>query len=553
MKSICFVRFPARARRFVSSVGLAVGLLAWPAGTGYAAADFTVNIVAMGAQPDGSTDSTAAIQKAIDACHDRGGGKVIIPAGRFLTGTLQLRDNVTLHFQTAGVLLGAPQLDAYRNLDPFKEGLGVDVGYALIAAIDVKNIGLEGDGVIDGQGRILANAQIRRGDKNWGRRPFLVQLVRCSGVTLEGLRLQNSGAWTLHMFQCRDVTADDLHINSHGLPHNDGIDIDSCQNVQVKDCDIMSGDDALCFKTTSVVPCRSIQVTGCTFDTGESAIKMGTESLANFEDIQISNCRVLLAHEGGIKLFSVDGGCVQNVTISDIDMSNATIPIMVRLGARLKTFRPGDPKQEVGAIRNVTLRNITAKNSSLVGVLLTGIPGHPIENLTLSHVTIEMPGGGSWEEGQEKLAENESAYPEISMFGDRMPTPGVYARHVRGLTVDDFTLNLGYADLRPALLCLDGQDVRFSSWRTNGNLEADIPIRFESVRHALVSGFKLQDDAAAFVSVSGKDSAAIQLDNNNLEAGTLPAQLDDDVSKTAVESVKGCEATSDAKPAKAPL
>jgi hypothetical protein len=315
------------------------------------------------------------------------------------------------------------------------------------------------------------------------------------------------------------------------------MDIDSCQKVRVKDCDIVSGDDALCFKTTSIVPCQDIQISGCTVSTGESAIKMGTESLANFENIQISNCRVRVASEGGIKLISVDGSHLQNVTISDIEMANTTLPIMIRLGSRLKTFRPGDPKQDVGTIRNVTLRNITAKSSNLVGILITGIPGHSIENLTLSHIELNLPGGGSWEEGQERLEEKESAYPEVSMFGNRIPTSGVYARHVRGLNIDHLTLNLASPDMRPALLCLDGQDVHFSNWTTNGNLQADIPVRLESVQHAVFSGFDLRADEAFFLSVIGKDSSGIRLEKNQLGPTALPAQIADDVDKSAVESL----------------
>lgn len=514
--------------------GLAVCALLLAMGQGHAAT-FSLSILDTGAVADGTTDNTAAIQKAIDDCHAHSGGEVVVPAGRFLTGTLQLRDNVTLRFQTDSVLLGIPQLAAYRNLDPFKEGLGIDVGYALITAVDAKNIGLVGDGTIDGQGRILANTQIRSGDKSWGRRPFLIQLVRCAGVTVRGLHLQNSAAWTFHMFQCSDVTVEKLGINSHGLPHNDGMDIDSCRNVRVKDCDIVSGDDALCFKTTSIVPCQDIQISGCTVSTGESAIKMGTESLANFENIQISNCRVRVASEGGIKLISVDGSHLQNVAISDIEMANTTLPIMIRLGSRLKTFRPGDPKQDVGTIKNVTLRNITAKSSSLVGILITGIPGHPIENLTLSHIELNMPGGGSWEEGQERLEEKAAAYPEVSMFGNRIPTSGVYARHVRGLAIDHLTLNLASPDMRPALLCLDGQDVHFSDWTTNGNLQADIPVRLESVQHAVFSGFDLRADEAFFLSVIGKDSSGIRLQKNQLGPTALPAQIAGDVDKSAVE------------------
>ncbi len=151
------------------------------------AADF--DITKYGAVGDGKTLNTTFIQKAIDECTKSGGGKVIFPAGIYLSGTIELKDNVTLHFNKDSRLLGSIDLEQYRNLDPFTEGLGIDVGWALLVAVDAKNIGIEGEGAIDGQGSKLKAEHIlkdtRPEGQRWGRRPFLVRIVRCTGVTVK--------------------------------------------------------------------------------------------------------------------------------------------------------------------------------------------------------------------------------------------------------------------------------------------------------------------------------------------------------------------------------
>lgn len=501
-----------------------------------ARAALNLDVTARGARPSGSTDATGAIQAAIDECHAAGGGEVLVPAGRFLIGTLELRDNVTLRLARGAVLAGSLRLSDYRNLDPFNDGLGVAVGSALIAAVGASNIGIVGEGAIDGRGREIAGIQIRGGDKDWGRRPFLLRLVRCSHVTVRGVSLLNSGAWTFHLFQCRDVAAEGLRIRSRGLPHNDGIDIDSCQEVRIAGCDIDSGDDALCLKTTSLTPCRGIDISGCRIKTGEAAIKFGTESAADFRDVRVTHCEVEDAREGGIKLFSVDGAHLENVLISDVRMNETVLPIMIRLGARLKVFRKGQPPQPIGTIRNVTIRDVTASRSAQIGVLISGIPGHPVENVTLADVDLQMPGGGSWEQGQARLEELEPAYPEVSMFGSRMPTPGLYARHVRGLSAERVRLRLVDSDLRPALVCQDGADVRFADWQADDNLDADVPVRLDSVRGARVTGFRLPPKAAVFASVLGADSRDIVLGDNLLGPETAPWIADDGAPAGAVRN-----------------
>src|SRR5688572_5158616 len=301
------------------------------------ATDF--DVTKFGALGDGKTLNTTFIQAAIDACTKSGGGKVFFPAGIYLSATIELKDNVTLHFKKDSRLLGSIDLEQYRNLDPFTEGLGIDVGWALLVAVDAKNIGIEGEGAIDGQGSKLKAEHIlndtRSEGQRWGRRPFLVRIVRCNGVTVKDITLNYAAAWTSHYFQSRNIQIENVKIVSVGVAHNDGIGIDGCQDVRIKNCDVVSGDDALVFKTTSSkMACKNIVVSGMRLKSHQAGIKMGTESMAAFEDIKISDCHIYDTRNGGIKLFSVDGAHLRNVEITDIVMDNVRTPMLFRLGSR---------------------------------------------------------------------------------------------------------------------------------------------------------------------------------------------------------------------------
>jgi polygalacturonase len=197
-----------------------------------------VDVTKYGAKGDSVTLNTAVIQHAIDDCNRTGGGKVFFPAGKYLSGTIVLKNNVTLELQKNAVILGSTNVEHYFNPDPFKDGLGVDVGWALVAAVDAKNVGIEGEGSIDGQGSKLKAEQIktdlRPEGQRWGRRPFLLRIVRCTGVSVKGVTLFYSAAWTSHYFQSTNVDIEGVKIMSRGVAHNDGIDIDGCQDVRIK-------------------------------------------------------------------------------------------------------------------------------------------------------------------------------------------------------------------------------------------------------------------------------------------------------------------------------
>jgi polygalacturonase len=486
-----------------------------------------VNITKYGAKADSTTLNTVPIQKAIDYCNRSGGGKVIIPAGKFLSGTIVLKNNVTLQLNKGAVILGSTNVDDYKNMDPFADGLGIDVGWALLVAVDAKNIGIEGEGRIDGQGSKLKAQQIltdtRPESQRWGRRPFLVRIVRCDGVTVKGVTLNYAGAWTSHYFQSRHIRIEDVKIVSVGVAHNDGIDMDGSQDVVIKNCDIVSGDDALCFKTTSsTMACRNIVVSGLRLKSNQGAIKMGTESMAPFENIKISNCYIYNTTNGGIKLLTVDGAHLRNVEISNIVMDNVKTPMLFRLGSRLSVFRKGkDTKQQTGTFENVVVRNVKAKAADSAqlkpasGILITGVPGHYITNLTLENIDIELAGGGTAENARQVVPEAIDQYPEVKTFGPRVPAYGIWARHVKGLKLNKVKFTLKNNDVRPAFICEDGKDIQLNKWKLAETNGAQAILRLENVDGANISNVEAKGTADAFVRVEGGNSNSVKVSKAN--------------------------------------
>jgi polygalacturonase len=419
-----------------------------------AAPEVLMDATTRGVIGDGATLNTSTIGAAIDSLSAHGGGVLTFPAGRYVTGTIQLKDNVRLRLADQAVLLGSHNPADYRNLDPFTDGTGSKLGYALITAIGASHVGIEGTGVIDGQGKALKAAQA-----HYTIRPFLIRWEHCTDVNVRDVHLTDPGAWTMQFFQCSKVIAERVNIRSAAshLVNNDGIDIDSSDGVAITDCDIESGDDAICVKATSPKASNNLTITGCTLKTRCNGIKLGTESLGDFSHIQASHCRLHDIGLAGIALYSVDGAQLHDVAISDLEIDGVAVPISVRLGARLKTFRPGDQARPIGTLRDVTIENIHAIGARQIGLLINGIPDHPVEALHLKNIDITLAGGGKAEQAEVKLPEKEAAYPEMSMFGKTMPAFGAYLRHVNGVTCDHVTLSVTHADARPVVSLIDVQ------------------------------------------------------------------------------------------------
>ncbi|WP_366185993.1 glycoside hydrolase family 28 protein [Flavobacterium ovatum] len=438
-----------------------------------------------GAKGDNNTLNTKAIQSAIDACNQAGGGTVLIEDGIYISGTLLLKDNVTLKVENNTTLLGSDNPNDYISIDPFVDATGQLRGKCLVGAIDVKNIGIIGKGTIDGRGELFTPKKVEETLKRIGEkeklsqldlkesalydggkvkkfdRPFLVRLVRSSTILLKDIHLRQPAAWTLHIFQCNNFVVDKIDIHSHANQNNDAIDIDSSTNGLIKNCTIDSGDDAICFKTTSPKPTQNIKVLNCKIKSEWGAIKFGTESMGDFRDITVKDCFIHDTRGGGIKILSVDGANINNVLIDNIKMENVEMPIFIRLGERGLVYRDA-PKQPVGTINNVVISNINAVSRKLedcrikptVGFFFTGTPNHKIGNIKLKNIKISLPGGGTEKDSEIIVPENELQYPEFTKLG-AVPAFGMYARHIEKLETKNIHFSLQNSDKRKEIVLED--------------------------------------------------------------------------------------------------
>jgi len=439
------------------------------------------DVTQFGAVGDGATLNTAAIQAAVDAAAAAGGGDVVFPAGRFLTGTIYLKNNVHLRLTPGTVILGSTNLADYP-LTPCAYPSRSD-SYTLRALIwgeGLTNVGLSGPGTIDGQGaafsgnvatpeEVAAAARLHgpegryEPNKVYLNRPYLIRLISCSHVRIENLTLRNSAMWMQHYLDCEFLTLRGLDVFNHVAANNDMIDVDGCRNVVISDCIGDTDDDALTLKSTGARPTEHVVVTNCILSSHCNAIKAGTESAGGFKDIAISNCVVRRSRvtepragraEGlaGIALEIVDGGALERVAISNIVIEGTTAPLFMRLGNRARPPKAADPKPPVGTFRDVAISNIVATGASPMGCAFAGLPGHPIENITLSNIRIRFAGGGSFDAAE--VPEVEDKYPESTMFGP-LPAFGFYFRHARNIKLRDIDLTTATPDPRPAIACED--------------------------------------------------------------------------------------------------
>ncbi len=446
-----------------------------------------IDITDLGAINDGQTLNTAVIQKAIDQCHTEGGGTVLIPAGRFLTGSVELKSNVELHVARGATLLGSTNPDDFPFLDKGKIANRMHVGgyTALIHALEAENIAITGKGVIDGQDAWLRLKEGPKSHKYSCTRNLL--FFSCKKIRVTDVTLQNAGFWMQNYFNCDDVLIHGIRVWNQHRPCNDGIDLDGCRRVTISDCIIDADDDALCFKSESYIPCEDITITNCVLSSFCSAIKMGTGSMGGFKNITISNCAIKPSENrkplykrrppggrSGVSLEIVDGGVMENISVDNLVMRGITVPIFIRLGNRGAKPEPDAPAPPVGQLRNVSLSNIVAYDTGVMGSSVTGLPGHCAENITLRNIQIFPRSGVKAGDYMTDVDEMEKSYPDGDMWGN-LPACGLYIRHVRGLQLDGFRLHLTEADDRVPIWADDVQNLRISQAWVTGEFNKDKP------------------------------------------------------------------------------
>jgi polygalacturonase len=402
---------------------------------------------------DGITLTTEALQKAINDCAAGGGGIVSLPAGKYLTGTIILRNNVTLNLEKDAVILGSGNVADYPDKGRRK---------ALVFAENVSNIALTGEGEINGNGSMFIQ------ENNAPDRPTLIQFFDCKQVSVNGIKMTNSGFWTFRFVRCDGVDINKVYVQGHANWNNDGFDIES-RNVTIANCILDTDDDAICFKSeypNFVV--ENIMVTNCTLASNCNFIKFGTASDGGFRNIKVSNCTTTKCSKSifrdwpeqvpgvtdeitgiaGIALEVVDGGFMENITISDITMQDVQTPIFIRLSKRKIS--------DNSYLKDILIENIIAQSVSYVASSITGVPGLRVENVEIRNVDFKLKAGGQAADTQVEVPEVENQYPENRMFGVMLPAYGFYIRHAKNIVLDNVNLSfLGGKEERHAIVADD--------------------------------------------------------------------------------------------------
>ena len=425
------------------------------------------SVTRFGALGDGENLDTEAIQSAIDACAESGGGTVNFPTGRYLSGTLMMKDHVNLHLQEGATLLGSTNPEDYPEIKTrIRSYYDEIVLKSLIFGEDLSYVSITGKGTIDGQGEAFVVSTKKKPDR-YLNRPHIIRMIACNNVQVKDINMRNSAMWMQHYLACENLTITGIKVYNHANQNNDMIDIDGCRNVIISDCYGDTDDDALTFKSTSEHACENITVTNCILSSHCNAIKCGTESTGGFKNFTISNCVIKPSDDevaifgkrngiSGISLEIVDGGVMDGITISNISMDGPEVPIFIRLGNRARKHFPEAETPPVGELSNVLISQVIARNTGKTGCAITGIPGYPVKNIKLSNMILEFAGGVTNPVDPADVPELEELYPESTMFGE-LPAYAFFIRHAEDISLSNITATTIEHDVRKPLLT---QDVR---------------------------------------------------------------------------------------------
>jgi polygalacturonase len=540
-------------RSFLAGSPLAAGFAAAAVGS---AAPFTAarSILDFGAAPDGKTLCTQSIQRAIDAVFQAGGGLVYAPPGTFLIAGIELKSRVTLYLEAGCTLLGSTSIDDYQY-HPGPPVQGDANGHHLVFAQNADDVALCGLGAIDGQGpaywenanRAPASPENEWKDvatfvnrvKNHDRRPSpMVEFAQCRNVRISGITLKNSAGWTLRPIACDSVVIDGIRVRNPPIgPNTDGMDITGCSNVFVSNCDIVTGDDAICIKSDNpygdLLPTRNITITNCTLTTSCNGFKIGTSTAGAFENIVFSNSVIYSNPQpvnarviGGLSIETVDGGSVDGVVVSNIRMQNVRAPIFVRLGQR--KIKPGS------FLRNILIDGIDAEGA-IVTSSITGVPGLRPSDVTVSNCRIRTVAQGRAEWAQREIPEVIDKYPECWMMG-HLPAYGFYIRHADRVRLRNVEYIADQPDGRPAIVCDDVDDAIFSGMELSAPAGGAPVFDLRNTRQVFLTGMRAPSAAAVLAHVSGAQSSEIRLLANALETSQQAVQLAADAPADAAKA-----------------
>jgi glycosyl hydrolase family 28 len=520
---------------------------ATPAAVGSAGAR-VYDVRSFGAKGDGVTLDTAAVQAAVDAAHKDAGGVVLVPAGDFLVGTLELKSHVTLRLAAKGRLLGSASIDHYSPGKGIPRGNG---NIVLLYAADAENVAIEGPGTVDGQG---AKFYTGRGDmtgpgqdssQGYFQRPHLAVFYRCRNLRLRDVFLTASAYHCVRILQCTDVHADGVRIHNRVNKNNDGFHFNSSEYVHIANCDVRCQDDACALFGSN----KFVTITNSTFSTRWSVFRFGG---GEPENIAVSNCVIYETYGCPIKIRMGRGSRMENVTFSNLILKDVTGPISIGLGAG--TPRPGQSptaqsERPPGIIRNLRFDGIRAtvvsegrqhadlpfKSEFRPGetrtcIVVNGAGGGLIEGIALRDVHVAFGGGGTTDEARREVPMMAGEYFEIGT----PPAYGLYARNVQGLTLDNVRFTVATPDRRPAVVLKCVVDAVVSGLSAHGHPEAESVVRLTDSRDVLLGGCRVLTPAAAFALVEGAASVNVTIDGGDLSNAAKALVQGPSVAETAV-------------------
>lgn len=508
-----------------------------------------------GATGNGLTLDSLAINAAIDACNKAGGGVVYCAPGIYLCGTVELKSNVTLYLEAGAVLLGSTDVAQYA----LKSGpdAKADAGQRhLIFARDVENVSVVGPGRVDGQGQRfwlqtqrtpVAESERWSDARHNDWRPKdrvspMVELVNCTNLRLESIELVGASGWTLRPINCTRVVIEGIVIRNPAVgPNTDGIDLTGCQNVVISNCLIDTGDDAICLKSENPYGknprlSQNITVSNCIITSSTNGFKIGTATQGGFENITFSNSTIVsndpdIASRmiAGIAIEMVDGGWIDGIVMSGIQIDDARAPILIRRGNRSNRF----PSDKAG-LRGVLIEGVHATGAILTSSI-TGIPGMNVEDIRLSNIHIDtvMPGKKEWVHSP--VPEVAAAYPQSRMFG-WLPASGLYCRHVRGLSLRDVSFTAPAQEWRNTIVFDDVQQLTLDGFRTTPVVNGVPPLVLTDTRDVWISSTAAPENSTALARIEGQETSNLLISGCDLRGAAKLADVSPEIKADAVRA-----------------
>lgn len=441
-----------------------------------------------GAVANGKTINTNAIQKAIDGCEKSGGGKVIFPAGEYLTGPLFLKSNVHIEIMAGAIIYAIDDINSYPVIDGLWEGIPRKVYASLFTGHNLINISITGRGVIDGQGqkwwelewitrdmRKKAGIVEREPENPSGSplkypRPRIINLYNCKNILIRDVTILNSPSWTVHPVYCENITIDNISIiQPYESPNTDGINPESCKNVRISNCFVDCGDDCVTIKSgyneigrKINIPCENIVITNCTFAHGRSAVGIGSETSGGVKNVLISNCVFQNTYRGlRIKTGRGRGNTVENIRATNIIMDNVGIGISIDMYYDNKDESNKTVDETTPFFKNIRYSHISGINIKKAGEIF-GLPEAPVEGLTFDDVIL------SAETGMEVKFVKDLSFREVEI--NVQEGPALTLRDSDGLHIRNFC-SKNYNTEVPAIVVENVKEAIFNSEKFTGKPE----------------------------------------------------------------------------------